>query len=383
MTQRRVVIALGTAQTLGWGSTFYLPAILATPMADGLGLSTSQIYAAFSVGLAVSAVLGPAAGRRIDRLGGRETLAAANGAFAAGLLMLGLATGPVMLFAAWIVIGIGMAFGLYEAAFATVTRIYGRDARSAITGITLIAGFASTVAWPVTAALDASLGWRGACLVWAGVQLAVALPLNLSLPRGEPAGPAMPKASAGPAPLDPAMLLLGFVFAATWFVSTAMAAHLPRLLESAGAAPAAAIAAAALVGPAQVAARFLEFSLLRKLDPLISSYVAAICHPVGAAALLVAGAPAAAPFAVLHGAGNGVLTIARGTVPLALFGPEGYGLRQGWLAAPARLAAVFAPASFALLIERIGAGALWVSASLGLISLGALLLLPLMARRAT
>jgi MFS family permease len=383
MTQRRVIITLGTAQTLAWGSTFYLPAILAAPMAEGLGLSTAQIYAAFSLGLAVSALLGPAAGRRIDRLGGRETLAAANAAFAAGLLLLGLASGPVMVFAAWIVIGIGMAFGLYEAAFATATRIYGREARNAITGITLIAGFASTVAWPLTAALEAALSWRGACLVWAAVQLAVALPLNLSLPRGEPAPPAAPSAATGKAVLDPAMVLLGFVFAATWFVSTAMAAHLPHLLETAGAAPAAAIAAAALVGPAQVAARFLEFSLLRKLDPLVSSYMAAICHPVGAAALLVAGAPAAVPFAVLHGAGNGVLTIARGTVPLALFGPEGYGLRQGWLAAPARLAAVFAPASFALLIERYGAGALWVSGLLGLVSLAALLALPLLARRPT
>jgi MFS family permease len=381
MTRRRVVVALGTAQTLAWASTFYLPAILAGPMADGLGVSTAQVYAAFSLGLAASALLGPAAGRRIDRLGGRETLAAANLAFAGGLAMLGLADGAFMLFVAWVVIGAGMAFGLYEAAFATVTRIYGREARDAITGITLIAGFASTVGWPATAALEAAFGWRGACVVWAAVHLAVALPLNLSLPRGAPAPPAAPKTAAGRAAPDPAMLLLGFVFAATWFVSTAMAAHLPRLLESAGAAPAAAVAAAALVGPAQVAARFMEFSLLRRLDPLTSFWIAVVCHPVGAAVLLVAGAPATAAFTVLHGAGNGVLTIARGTVPLALFGPEGYGLRQGWLAAPSRLAAVFAPASFALLIDRFGAGALWVSALLGVASLLALLALSHVTRR--
>jgi hypothetical protein len=119
------------------------------------------------------------------------------------------------------------------------------------------------------------------------------------------------------------MVLLAFVFSAAWFVTGAMAAHLPRLLEAAGATPTAAVAAAALVGPAQVAARVAEFGLLRKAHPLVSARLACIAHPIGAAALFFVGAPAAAAFALLHGAGNGVLTIVKGTLPLAIFGPEG------------------------------------------------------------
>jgi hypothetical protein len=181
-------------------------------------------------------------------------------------------------------------------------------------------------------------------------------------------------------PLGP-MALLGFVFAATWFTSTAMAAHLPGLLVAAGAAPAAAVAAAALVGPAQVGARAVEYAFIRHSSPLLSARIATLAHPVGAGLLLSIGAPAAPVFTVLHGAGNGVMTIASGTLPLALFGPAGYGLRQGLLAMPARLAAVLAPFVFAVLIERFGAGALWVSSALGLASLAALLALGLADRR--
>src|SRR6185437_15655253 len=151
-----------------------------------------------------------------------------------------------------------------------------------------------------------------------------------------------------------AAAILAFVFAAAWFVTGAMAAHLPRLLQSAGATPAAAIAAAALVGPAQVAARLLEFGLLRRLHPLSSARLAATLHPLGAALLTVAGAPAAIGFALLHGAGNGMLTIAKGTLPLALFGPGGYGLRNGILSAPARVAQAAAPLLFGLLLDGPG-----------------------------
>jgi hypothetical protein len=160
-----------------------------------------------------------------------------------------------------------------------------------------------------------------------------------------------------------AMALLAFVFSAAWFVTGAMAAHLPRLLEAAGATPTAAVAAAALVGPAQVAARVAEFGLLRKAHPLISARLACIAHPIGAAALFFIGAPAAAAFALLHGAGNGVLTIVKGTLPLAVFGPEGYGLRQGLLGAPSRFVQACAPFLFGLLIDWYGAASVAVSAS--------------------
>ena len=171
-------------------------------------------------------------------------------------------------------------------------------------------------------------------------------------------------------------VILAFVFAATWFVSTAMAAHLPQLLQAGGATLTTAVAVGALIGPAQVGGRLLEFGVLRRVHPLLSARLAALMHPVGAVALTLAGAPAAVLFAVLHGAGNGILTIAKGTLPLALFGPQAYGHRQGLLMVPARIAQALAPWLFGIFLERWGAGALWLSAGLGLLAFFALLALP-------
>lgn len=377
-----VVIGLGTAQTLAWASTYYLPAILAVPMARDLGVAPSWVFGAFSVGLIASAVLGPAAGRAIDARGGRPVLILSSLVFATGLVLLGLANGTVLLTIGWVVLGVGMALGLYDAAFSALAHLYGHGARGPITGITLIAGFASTVGWPLSALFEAEIGWRGACFGWAALHLVVGLPLNrFIVPRGgalqpgagdEPSEPAADSASAP----RYAMALLAFVFAVTWFVSTAMAAHLPRLLEGAGATPAAAVAAGALIGPAQVGARLLEFGFLRRFHPLISARLAALAHPVGAATLLVFGGPAAAAFTVLHGAGNGILTIAKGTLPLAIFGPAGYGLRQGILGAPSRLLQAAAPLLFGLVVDDYGSlVALGLSSALSLGAFAALLLL--------
>jgi hypothetical protein len=273
------------------------------------------------------------------------------------------------------VLGIGMALGLYDAAFATLAGLYGRDARGPITGITLFAGFASTIGWPLSAFLDAQIGWRNACFAWAAIHIFIGLPLNLLLPRS--ALHLAPKDQSGPATWEPRreMVLLAYVFAATWFVTGAMAAHLPALLERMGASTVQAVAAAALVGPAQVAARVAEFAVMRRAHPLVSARIAASLHPVGAVILGMIGAPAAAPFALLYGAGNGLLTIARGTVPLAIFGPVGYGARTGLLGAPARAAQATAPLLFGLLLDLMGSGVLVVSAGLCLSALVALLFL--------
>ena len=377
------VARLGTAQTLAWASTYYLPAILAAPMARDLGIATPTVFAAFSVALVVSAVVGPRSGAAIDRLGGRPVLMATSGVFALGLAGLGLAQGPVALFAAWVVLGIGMGSGLYEAAFASLVRLYGQEARASITGITLIAGFASTVGWPLSAWLEGAFGWRQACFAWAALHLLVGLPLNAMLPKAAPAAlpsaagppPATAVEAPGEAPSWPSMLILSFVFAVTWFISTAMAAHLPQLMLAAGATLATALWVGTLIGPAQVAARLLEFGWLRKLHPLLSARLAAAMHPIGAALLLLGG-PALAPlFGILHGAGNGILTIAKGTLPLVLFGSAGYGARQGWLMIPARVAQATAPFVYGVVIERWQAGALWLTAGLGLAALAALALL--------
>jgi MFS family permease len=375
--RRAVVVgALGTAQTLAWGSSYYLPAILADPIAAGLGLSRTAVFGVFSGSLLLSAVLGPAVGRAIDNRGGRGVLALSNLVLAAGLVALALAQGIIGLSAAWAVLGVGMAMGLYDPAFATLAGLYGRAARGPITGITLIAGFASTVGWPLSALLDANFGWRGACLVWAALHILIGLPLNrLLIPRAPPPS-RTPEVTgtATPAPRG-AMPILALMFAATWFVTGAMAAHLPRLLEIAGASATGAVAAAALVGPAQVGARLVEFGALRRVHPVVSARLAAVLHPIGALTLLTVGPVAVTAFAVLHGAGNGLLTIAKGTLPLAIFGPVGYGLRSGILGAPARAAQAAAPLIFGLLIDRMGIEVLFISAGISLAACFALLML--------
>ncbi|HEV3137830.1 MAG TPA: hypothetical protein VGZ26_07990, partial [Pirellulales bacterium] len=159
MKRNIVVAALGTTQNLAWGSSYYLPAILAEPIAQGLGLSRAIVFGVFSGSLLLSALLGPAVGRAIDNRGGRGVLVLSNLVLAAGLILLAFAQGIIGLAAAWAVLGVGMALGLYDAAFATLAGLYGRAARGPITGITLIAGFASTIGWPLWAFLDANWGW--------------------------------------------------------------------------------------------------------------------------------------------------------------------------------------------------------------------------------
>jgi len=169
------------------------------------------------------------------------------------------------------------------------------------------------------------------------------------------------------------MLLLALAFAASWFVTGAMAAHFPTLLERAGISHRAAIAAGALIGPAQVGARLMEFVIMRRAHPLVSARLAAALHPLGAILFAAMGGPAAALFALLHGAGNGLLTIARGTVPLAVFGPIGYGARTGLLGAPARAAQATAPLLFGVLLDQLGEYALIISGGLSILALIALL----------
>ncbi len=176
-------------------------------------------------------------------------------------------------------------------------------------------------------------------------------------------------------PIDRTMILLAFAFAAAWSVTGAMAAHLPRILEAAGASTSQAVFAGALIGPAQVLARIVEASFLSRYHPLVSTRLACLTHPIGAAILALAGGGAASVFAIFHGAGNGILTIARGTLPLAIFGPENYGYRLGIIGAPARMAQAAAPLAFGLLIDVMGSRVLIVSSALSLAALLALCLL--------
>jgi predicted MFS family arabinose efflux permease len=374
--QYPLILALGTTQTLAWASSYYLPAILADPIARDLGVSSNWIFAAFSASLVISALLGPRIGRQIDLVGGRQVLSLSNLTLAAGLALLGITSSIPMLIVAWLLLGIGMGLGLYDAAFAALGRIYGNAARGAITGITLLAGFASTVGWPLTAwGLD-SIGWRNTCFAWAAAHILIGLPINLlMLPAVKGAKAPVEKPIKPHIPIDRTMILLAFAFAAAWSVTGAMAAHLPRILEAAGATSRQAVTAGALIGPAQVIARIVEASFLSRYHPVVSTRLACLMHPIGAAILALAGGGAAGVFAIFHGAGNGILTIARGTLPLAIFGPENYGYRLGIVGAPARMAQAAAPLAFGLLIDTMGARILIVSSALSLAALAALCLL--------
>ncbi len=281
-----------------------------------------------------------------------------------------------MMSAAWLLLGIGMGLGLYDAAFGTLGRIYGNSARGAITGITLIAGFASTVGWPLSSLGLDTIGWRDTCYAWAIAHIVIGLPLNLLLPRSQPGPLSEGPVAKPPIAIDRTMVLLSFAFAAAWTVTSAMAAHLPRIVEAFGATPAQAVIAGMMIGPAQVAARITEASLLKRFHPVVSTRLACLTHPIGACVIGIFGGGAAAAFALLHGAGNGILTIARGTLPLAIFGPENYAYRLGLIGAPSRICQALAPLGFGLLIEPLGRLVVVVSAGLLLAALMALMVLP-------
>jgi MFS family permease len=377
--QLPLILALGTTQTLAWASSYYLPAILADPIGRDLGVSSNWIFAAFSASLVISALLGPRVGRQIDLVGGRSVLSISNLTLAAGLALLGLTYSIPVLIVAWLLLGVGMGLGLYDAAFGALGRIYGDAARRSITGITLLAGFASTVGWPLTAFGLETIGWRNTCFAWALAHIVIGLPLNfLMLPPVKGAQAAVAASIKPHIPIDRTMILLGFAFAAAWTVTGAMAAHLPRILEAAGATTLQAVSAGALIGPAQVVARLVEASFLSRYHPLLSARLACLTHPIGAAIIALEGGTAASAFAIFHGTGNGILTIARGTLPLAIFGPQNYGYRLGVIGAPARMALAIAPLAFGLLIDTMGSRILIVSSAL---SLSALLALSLVRKQ--
>ncbi len=374
--QLPVILALGTTQTLAWASSVYLPALVADPIAHDLDISANWIFGAYSGALVIAGLLGPRIGRQIDRIGGRPVLSFSNLMLAGGLVLLAFSQSVPLLLAAWVLLGIGMGYGLYDAAFGALGRIYGEAARGAITGITLMAGFASTIGWPLTAYGLAHLGWRDTCVAWAAAHILIGLPLNLLMLPRVPDAAATAKDETKPhIPIDRTMVLLALAFALVWIVTGAMAAQFPRILEAAGASHVEAVAAGALIGPAQVLARIVEISFLSRYHPIVSARLAFVMHPLGALIMaLTGGGAAAGVFAIFHGAGNGVITIARGTLPLAIFGPKNFGYRLGLLGAPARMAQAPAPLLFGLLIDWMGSRVLIVSSALSLAALAALFL---------
>lgn len=378
----RAVGATGVAQVIASAGAHYLPAVIAMPASQQLGLSPAILFAGFSVALGVSAFAGPLAGKLVDRLGGRPVLMLSNIIFALGLTTLGFAQGVWSVLFAYAILGLGMATGLFEVAFSAIVRLFGKGSRNAITGVTLIAGFASFVAWTVSVYVESHYGWSGVCWFWACVHILVGLPLNGLLPS--PLGvnteasvaPAVTPPSTvtvqapveavpAPTPTQYTAFLMAFVFAANAFVGMGLMIHMPRMLEGMGVPLALAFTIGSLVGPSQVLGRLIDFFFMRRWHPLISTRLAALTHPLGATLLLIFGAPFAMVFVILHGIGNGIIIISRGTLPLAIFGTKGFGQRQGWLMMPSKFAQAAAPFLFGLALTDWGSNVLWLSWSLG------------------
>ncbi len=360
-TRRTVIAALGVTQILAWGSSYYLPAVLAEPIARDTHWPLSWIVGGLSIGLVLSALVSPRVGRAIEHRGGRQVLALSALAIGAGQVGLALAPNLPCYIGAWVIIGVGMGAGLYDAAFATLGRLYGHDARSAITSLTLFGGFASTVCWPLSAFLVSEVGWRGTCLVYAAIQIGFALPVYLLLlPRevsgGGPRSDPSQMADVGSAPKASRALvaLLAIALTLAAMISSLMSVHLLTILQAGGVALAAAVGLGALVGPSQVAARTIEMFIAQHHHPIWTK-IASVTFVAAGMLSLWAGMPLIWASLGFYGAGIGLESIARGTLPLALFGSRGYASLMGRLALPSLLAQATAPWIGAMLLERFGA----------------------------
>ncbi|WP_421931861.1 MFS transporter [Phenylobacterium sp.] len=366
--QTVIVLALGLGQTIAFASSFYLLGVLGDDIAADLVLAPTFVFSLMSVALAASAVAAPAVGRWVDRRGGKAVLLISNLVFAAGLGLVGLAHGAVVLTLGMVVLGLAMALGLYGTPFAILVALYGDRARRAITGVALIGGLGSSLGFPATHGLAQQFGWQGACFAWAGLHLLVWLPLGAVLIPRHVAGHMSADVGA-PTPVvwDRRMIQLSVLFAGAWFLSTCMSTHLPRLFVAFGLSTTVAMSTAALVGFAAVAVRALEFAVLRRFPPLMATRAATLMHPLGATALLVFGRAGAPAMALGQGAGNGMLTVAKGVLPLSIWGSGSYAYRSALLGRPAQIAQIGGPALYGLALDRSPTLALLGGAALCLV----------------
>ncbi|WP_234051429.1 MULTISPECIES: MFS transporter [unclassified Xanthobacter] len=359
---RRLIAALGIVQIFAWGSSFYLLAVLAAPIARDTGWPAQWVMGSLSLGLLVAGLVSPRIGALIEAHGGRPVLGAGCALLAAGLVILALAPNPAIFALGWCVMGAGMAASLYDAAFATLGRLHGAAARRPITLLTLWGGFASTVCWPLSAFLETKIGWRGTCLAYAGLHVVLCLPLVATYipaiaPRGAVAGTAAPRPAGALRGRDlKAFLLLAGIITLAGAIASAMSVQVLALLQSRGFSLAEAVAAGAAIGPAQVFARIIEQLSGGRHHPLWTMVWAVALIGLGLV-LLALGLPIIAIALAAYGAGNGIFSIAKGTVPLAVLGAERYPVLAGRLARPALLAQALAPLVAAQLMATGGAGA--------------------------
>ena len=349
-----VIAALGVVQILTWGSSFYLLSILGRPIARDTGWSGVAVMAGISVALVISGLGAKRVGRAISARGGREVMAAGVVTMSVGLVVLGLAQSLGVYLAAWVVIGLGMAASLYEAAFSTLTRVFGGDARRAITALTLVGGFSATICWPLSAALVEAWGWRGTAFAYAALHICVCLPLCLFVvPRVERQGGAAATAALDAMGWrDRRLQALALAGVCLVFIFSTIALHLPAILMASGYTLAVAAALGAVIGPSQVGARVVEMLGGGRHSPLVTMTVSTFAVLVGLIGLSLGG-PAALCL-IVYGGGLGLWTIARGTVPLALFGAERFPATMARVALPVLTASAAAPIAGQALLPLLG-----------------------------
>lgn len=374
------IVLLGMLQILVWGGSFFLMAVMADPISRDTGWPSQWVYGALSLSLMVSALVAPWSSRLIARYGGRPQMAASGAVVAVGLLIMGASHALAWFLVAWAVIGIGMAMGLYEALFATLGGLYGEGAGKAITGITLIAGFASTLSWPAVALGIEHIGWRATCACYALVLLVVVAPLYWRvLPEGGRVElPARSQAQASTMGVQRSLyLMLTSMFAIGAIIMTAIAVQLVAVLQGLGHSLPMAIGLAAMLGPSQVASRVLQI-LAGKRQPIWTAL--AWVSLVLAGLLMVAFVPAATAVGLLiFGCGNGLRAIVRGLLPLALMPPDQYVLLMGRMSRPALIGQAVTPVVGGFLFEHYGA--IGVLLALILLALANVLLVVMVMRR--
>jgi MFS family permease len=381
---RRVVItALGIAQIFAWGTSFYFPAVFAEPIVAETGWSLGFVVGGTSIGLLTAGLISPRVGRIIDARGGRPVLIASSACYAAGLACVGASPSLPIYLLAWVLIGIGMGTGLYDAVFAALGRMYGSDARGPITNLTLFGGFASTICWPLSALMIDHIGWRGACFVYAALHLLVLLPLQMAVVRRAPEHHSQKRAgaeggSSATAPIQNETLifaLLAVVLSIAAGIGSIVVVHLLIFLQARGVDFTLAVTLGTVFGPAQVGARVVERLFGSRYHPIWTMVASCTLMAIGLL-LLEAAVPALLLVILLYGAGYGISWIGRGTLPLALFGPVRFPRLMGKLAFPSLIVQALAPSAGALMTEARGAdatiGALTLLALINVVLIGIL-----------
>ncbi len=351
----RLTIRLGIVQIISWGSGFYIPAVLAVPIAASLGISTETFFWAFTFSLLVSGLIGPRIGKAIDKLGGRKVLPFGSVAFFMGLVLLATSREVNQLFVAWFLLGIGGSMGNYDAAFATAVNFFGNKSNQVIAGITVFAGFSSTISWPITTFLEQTYDWRAAIWFWAAMHIVVALPLHLTIPVSEKkdipdlTGP-IRKLVKNKFRFDPLIVVFALMFALQGFIVSSVNTTLPFMLSELGADVQLALLASVLLGPFQVLARVLLVALTDKATPITVAAISIAAHPLGVVFIWILGPAGILPFVMLHGIGVGLNPFIRGSLPLLFFGADRFGQRQGYLMMPSKILGALSPALLTLML---------------------------------